>query len=77
MRSGRNIERQVGKLKVPTALKFVTISFSISWLFSIIEETRVVWVLFVVVSHIQLFCNPMGFVCCCKSYPALLRPHGL
>ena len=46
MRIGGNLEREAGRLKAPTALKFITISFPISWLFSIIAETRTVLVLF-------------------------------
>ena len=40
------LERLVRELKVPKALKFITISFSVSWLFVIITKTRRVFTLF-------------------------------
>ena len=40
------MERHVRRLKAPEALKFVTISFPMSWLFAITAETRRVLVLF-------------------------------
>ena len=44
MRIGRMLKRLVERLKVPEALKFVTISFPESWIFAIIAETRRVFV---------------------------------
>ena len=37
---GKVLERLLRELKVPKALKFITISFLMSWLFAIIAETR-------------------------------------
>ena len=44
LRIGRMLKRLVKGLKVPEALKFVTISFPESWIFAIIAETRRVFV---------------------------------
>lgn len=40
------MERLVRGLKVPEALKFVTVSFPVSWLFAIRAETRRVLISF-------------------------------
>ena len=37
---GKVSERLLRELKVPKALKFITIYFPMSWLFAIIAETR-------------------------------------
>lgn len=42
----RTLERLVRGLKVPEALKYVTVSFPMSWLFAVITETRRILVLF-------------------------------
>ena len=44
--TGWTLERLVRELKAPDMLKFVTISFPMSWLFATIAGTRRVWVLF-------------------------------
>lgn len=54
LRIGRMLKRLVKRLKVPEALKFVTISFPEPWIFAIISETRRVFVSFLRLHLLQL-----------------------
>ena len=61
---GKVSERLLRELKVPKALKFVTMSFPMSWLFAIIAETRnvlfLLWSLCLLQMKIKSF-GTLGF----------------